>query len=175
MINLTTIGEALPEVDKVSLKEELLSFALNYHKLKQGLLPGNHEDLSEQSDYSEEDEDGDNPSKVMVKVAACKNCLSFAFRLLSQYKLCSTAYENLFLAYKYLVTLSVTPCSCERSFSKLKLVKTRLRSSLTQENLESLMIIAIEKDIALELKNNKEKIIDRFAMSSKELSALLLL
>ena len=37
------------------------------------------------------------------------------------------------------------------------------------------MIIAIEKDLALELKNNKEKIIDKFAMSSKELSSLLLL
>ena len=40
----------------------------------------------------------------MVKEVACKNCLSCAFRLLSQYKLCPTAYENLFLAYKYLVT-----------------------------------------------------------------------
>ena len=33
MINLTTIAEALPEVDTVSLKEELLSFASNYHQL----------------------------------------------------------------------------------------------------------------------------------------------
>ena len=100
---------------------------------------------------------------------SCLQKLSCAFRLLSQYQLCSTAYENLFLTYKCLVTLSVTQCSCQRSFSKLKLVKTRLRSSLTQENLETLMIIAIEKDLALELKSNKEKIIDKFAMSSKEL------
>ena len=175
MVNLTTIAEALPEVDTISLKEELLSFASNYHQLKQGLLPSNDDNLSDLPDYSDEEEDGESPSKVMVKEAACKNCLSCAFRLLSQYQLCSTAYENLFLAYKYLVTLSVTQCSCERSFSKLKLVKTRLRSSLTQENLESLMIMAIEKDLALELKNNKEKIIDKFAMSSKELSSLLLL
>jgi hypothetical protein len=55
----------------------------------------------------------------------------------------------------------------------MRLVKTRLRSSLTQENLEYLMIIAIEKD--LEPKNNKEKIIDKFVMSSKELSSLILL
>ena len=177
IINLTTIAEALPEVDTISLKEELLSFASNYHQLKQGLFPSNDDNLSDLPDYSDEEEDGESLSKVMVKEAACKNCLSCAFRLLSQYQLCSTAYENLFLAYKYLVTLSVTQCSCERSFSKLKLVKTRLRSSLTQENLESLMImiIAIEKDLALELKNNKEKIIDKFALSSKKLSSLLLL
>ena len=136
MINLTTIAEALPEVDTISLKEELLSFASNYHQLKQGLFPSNDDNLSDLPDYStDEGEDGESPSKeaaCMVKEAACKNCLSCAFRLLSQYQLCSTAYENLFLAYKYLVTLSITQCSCERSFSKLKLVKTRLRSSLTQ-------------------------------------------
>ena len=175
MTNLTTIAEALPQVDTISLKAELLSFASNYHQLKQALFPGNDDNLSDLSDDSDDEEDVENPSKVLVKEAASKNCLSCAFLLLSQYKLCSTAYENLFLAYKYLVTLSVTQCSCERSFSKLKLIKTRLRSSLTQENLESLMIIAIEKDLALELKNNKEDIIDKFARSSKELSSLLLL
>ena len=41
MINLTMIAEALPEVDTISLKEELLSFASNYHQLKQGLFPSN--------------------------------------------------------------------------------------------------------------------------------------
>ena len=175
IINLTTIAKALPEVGTISLKEEiaLLSVASNYHQLKQGLFPGNDENLTDLSDYSDDEED---PTKVRVKEAACKNCLSCAFRLLSQYKLCSTAYENLlFLAYKYLVTLSVAQCLCERSFSKLKLVKTMLRSSLTQENLESLIIIPIEKDLALELKDNKEEIIDKFAASSKELSSLLLL
>ena len=164
MINLTTIAETLPEIDTVSLKAQLLSFALNYHQLRQGLFPGNDDSLSDLSDDSDDEEDVEN--------AACKNCLSCAFCLLSQYKLCSTAYENLFLAYKYLVTLSVTKCSCERSFSKLKLIKTRLRLSLTQENLESLMIIPIEKELALELKNNKEDITDKFATSSKELSSL---
>ena len=175
MINLTTIAEALPEIDTVSLKAELLSFASNYHQLKQGLFPGNDDNRSDLSDDSDDEEDVENPSKVMVKEAACKNCLSCAFRLLSHYKLCSTAYENLSLAYKYLVTLSVTECSCERSFSKVKLIKTRLRSLLTQENLQSLMIIAIQIDLTLELKNNKEDIIDKFATSSKELGSLLLL
>ena len=83
MINLTTIAEALPEVDTISLKEELLSFASNYHQLKHGLFPSNDDNLSDLPDYSDEEEDGESPSKVMVKEAACKNCLSCAFRLLS--------------------------------------------------------------------------------------------
>ena len=37
------------------------------------------------------------------------------------------------------------------------------------------MLIAVEKDIALQLKNDKERIIDKFALTLKELSSLLLL
>ena len=51
----------------------------------------------------------------------------------------------------------------------------RLRSALTQDNLEALMLNAVEKDIALHLKNDKECIIDKFPLTSKELSSLLLL
>ena len=86
----------------------------------------------------------------------CKNCLSCAFQLLSEYRLCAAAHENLYGAYKFIVTLSVMQCTCERCFSKLKLWKTRLRSPLTQSNLQSLMLIAIEKDIAMKMKSNRQ-------------------
>ena len=94
---------------------------------------------------------------------------------LSQLQSCSTAYENLYLAYKYLMTLSFTQCSCERSFSRLKLVKSRLRSTLKQCNLESLMLIAVEREISYKLKNDKENILDSYAKTSKELSEYLLI
>ena len=54
----------------------------------------------------------------------------------------------------------------ERSFSKLKILKTWLRSSFTQDNLEALMLIAVENDIALQLKNDKERIIDKFTFTA---------
>ena len=62
MINLTTIAEALLEVDTTSLKEELLSFASNYHQLKQVLFPSDDDNLSDLPDYSDEEEDGESPS-----------------------------------------------------------------------------------------------------------------
>ena len=37
------------------------------------------------------------------------------------------------------------------------------------------MLIAIEKDIALKIKSNKDKIIDKIAESSAEMSTMLLL
>jgi len=95
--------------------------------------------------------------------------------LLSEYRLCVAAYENLYAAYKFIVTPSVAQCTCERCFSKLRLLKTRPRTSLTQNKLESLILIAIEKDIAMKIKSNKDEIIHKIAESSVEMSTMLLL
>ena len=53
-------------------------------------------------------------------------------------------YPNMTTALKIFVTLPVTVVSDERSFSKLKLVKNYLRSTMAQESLSNLSIIAIE-------------------------------
>jgi len=52
-----------------------------------------------------------------------------------------TAFPNLYLAYKYLSTTPRTSITYERSFSKFKLKKSRLRSTMTQNRLESLILI----------------------------------
>ena len=44
-------------------------------------------------------------------------------------------------------TLPVTTATVERTFSKLKLVKTKLRSLCSEERLSNLLLLAIEKDI----------------------------
>ena len=45
------------------------------------------------------------------------------------------------------MTIPVTIASAERSFSKLKLLKSYLRSTMTQERLNDLAMIALESDI----------------------------
>ena len=59
------------------------------------------------------------------------------------------------------LTLPVTVSSAERSFSKLKLIKTYLRSSMAQDRLDGLALLAIERDAAQKL--NVDTIIDKFA------------
>ncbi|XP_026424696.1 uncharacterized protein LOC113321002 [Papaver somniferum] len=51
-------------------------------------------------------------------------------------------YPNAFIAY--LLTISVTVASAERSFSKLKLIKNYLRSTMSQERLNGLAMLSIE-------------------------------
>lgn len=58
-----------------------------------------------------------------------------------------SVYSNLCITYEYFLTLLVTQVNCERTFSKLKIIKSRLRSSLCQQNLEALMIMSVEKQL----------------------------
>jgi len=59
----------------------------------------------------------------------------------------SSTFSNLYSVYEYILTMSCTQVKCERSFSKLKIIKNRLRSSLGQDHLEILMLMSIERDI----------------------------
>ncbi|CAB4033500.1 zinc finger MYM-type 1-like [Paramuricea clavata] len=58
------------------------------------------------------------------------------------------------------LTLPLTSCSAERAFSKLKLIKSRLRSTMNQERLQSLMLMSVESDIMEEL--DVEKLVQDF-------------
>lgn len=64
-------------------------------------------------------------------------------------------------AYILYLTLPVTTASAERSFSKLKLIKNYLRSTMTQTRLSSLAFINIENKMAREIDINI--IVEEFA------------
>jgi len=53
-------------------------------------------------------------------------------------------YPNIEIALRIILTLPLTVASCERSFSKLKIIKNYLRSTLGQERLTNLGILSIE-------------------------------
>ena len=65
------------------------------------------------------------------------------------------------IAYRILLTIPVTVAFAERSFSKLKLLKSYLRSSMSQERLNGLAVIAIENNILEKIRY--EELIDDFA------------
>nr|CAI5833787.1 unnamed protein product [Callosobruchus analis] len=57
-------------------------------------------------------------------------------------------FPNVYVALRILLTLPVSVASGERSFSKLKIIKSYLRSSMTQERLVGLTTISVEQEIA---------------------------
>lgn len=79
------------------------------------------------------------------------------------------AYANILKIYKYVATLPSTQEKCERDFSKLKLTKTRLRSSLCEESLENLIIISTESGMFQNV--NLDDVVDEIVASSSRVSA----
>lgn len=74
---------------------------------------------------------------------------------------CTSLYPNVYTALRILLTIPTTVASAERSFSKLKLIKNYLRSTMSQERLDGLAMLSIESDIAEEL--DLEEVVKTFA------------
>ena len=78
------------------------------------------------------------------------------------------AFPELCKVYAIISAIPISSCTAERSFSALKRVKTRLRSTIVQERLEGLLLLSVELTLT------KESVIDSFARSSSHLSSALL-
>ena len=149
------------------LKAELCSLASHWERLR---LPH----LESYTVWTaEETENEENVDRTNTSCISCKNCAICVYHILSKYNLLTDAYHVIGLAYKFLLTLSFSQVACERTFSTLKFVKNRLRSTLTQEHLEAFMLMSTEKETLVTLDNNA--VINRVAETSSLLKSLLMI
>ena len=74
-------------------------------------------------------------------------------KLLDVYTALPKTYIHIRFLYQVLLTLPVTTASVEQSFSKLALMKSKLRSTMSQDRLEAILLSAVEKDLLLGLKD----------------------
>jgi hypothetical protein len=81
-----------------------------------------------------------------------------------EYVRAANCYSNIYIAYRILFTLPLTVSSVVRSFSKLKLLKNHLRSTMSQERLNGLATIYIEEKLLNEI--DIKTIINDFASRS---------
>jgi hypothetical protein len=106
------------------------------------------------------------------EISAFKYVLQEICKNLPNYSICSifkeftnlnlnVAYPNIDILFRLFLILPPTSVSCERSFSKLKLIKTYLRSTMGEERLSNLAILSIEKNLIHY--NEFDAIIDQFA------------
>ena len=136
----------------------------------------NYDDIDDDDEVSgtSDNEQSDNGTKKAIKQSK-KKIPSFSDALLlpcnPDYSLVD-AYSTLCRVYAIAAAIPVSSSTAERSFSALKGVKTRIRSSMVQERLESLLSMSIERKILL--KCDKERLINLYAELSPELSKALL-
>lgn len=152
-IALTTLSNKLIQFNKnatnENIKNELISFAENWNKLKKS-IPETYAISYMKNNIEEEEavlidtQKNDHDSTTFCK--SCKNCFLCCYTVLTKYNLYCQTYSNLYLAYKYVLTLPSTQVTCERSFSQLKNIKTRLRSQLSDSKLEAFMMMSVEKE-----------------------------
>ncbi|XP_050056202.1 zinc finger MYM-type protein 1-like [Aphis gossypii] len=161
-----SVSKWIKSIDLNKLKVEYLAFSSSLNELIDGLEPkqlhnststlNTHEDENDsENTYTEKSESEDEESKnENVNVEKI-------LHILSSHDLI-TAFPNLYTAYKSLGTIPASSASAERSFSKVKLIKTRLRSTVGQNRLESLVLLSTEKDITIDY----NEAINKFALTS---------
>ena len=81
----------------------------------------------------------------------------------------SIAYKNFYALLVFLLTLPVKSASCERAHSKVDLVKSAVRASMSSERLEHLVLISSEKSALDSV--NVSAVVSRFAaLENRKLS-----
>ncbi|OCT96206.1 hypothetical protein XELAEV_18013881mg [Xenopus laevis] len=120
--------------------------------------------------YYQEDVSPDFPRQLMsfrstLRDEICKCCTvkDLAQLLIIDNAALSSTLPDVCTVFLLFLTLPVTVSSAERSFSKLKLIKSFLRSTMSQQRLSGLAILSIENERAREL--DIESLVDDFAES----------
>lgn len=72
------------------------------------------------------------------------------------------SFNGFFTVLKLFSIIPVTSCSCERVFSKLTIVKNKLRSTMQQDRLNSLLLMFTESELTSSI--NIDMVIDEFKM-----------
>ena len=78
------------------------------------------------------------------------------------------SFLNVYIAYRILLTILVIVATAERSFSKLKLLKSYIKSTMLQDRLNVLAILSIESEV-LKLLDYKTLINDFVAKKARRL------
>lgn len=97
----------------------------------------------------------------------CKVCINYVYKVIYDYNMNYLMCTELSKIYRYLLTISITEVSCERASFKLKLIKTKLHSNLTNDNLEVFFIIQCERDKLVAVDN--DMIINKLCEQSQKM------
>lgn len=95
-----------------------------------------------------------------VKCAIASTSASWMLQVMSRYQM-QSAFPNVNIALRIYLTLPVSNCTGERSFSHMKRIKNYLRSTMLQERLSALAILNIENELVKKI--DFEQLVEAFA------------
>ncbi|CAF3356887.1 unnamed protein product [Rotaria socialis] len=103
-----------------------------------------------------------NEIQVLKQMLENKKLSSIA-ELYQHMKPLEQAFPRIMSMVQAALTIPVSSSTCERVFSKMNLIKTRIRNSMADERLGDLCILSIERDYEI----NFEQVNDQFSVVHK--------
>ena len=100
--------------------------------------------------------DKDNKPKTVAEVLKLIECLRAGF-------------EEIWRVLQIAITVPVTSVECERSFSVMKRIKSYLRSTMSQERLRNISMLAIERELSDMLAMDWNEVIDRVSKDDRRI------
>ncbi|XP_073063978.1 uncharacterized protein [Primulina eburnea] len=146
--------------------EETFGFLFNLNKLKDADDESLNNSCAALEDFLKHEDDSDINalelfSELQLLRKALLDWITKPLEVLEYVKSLHHGFPNAWIAYRILLTIPVTVASAERSFSKLKLIKNYLRSTMSQDRLNGLAILSIEKKMVAKL--DYDNLVDNFA------------
>jgi len=136
--------------DQTSYYNKIFGFLYKVGKLRKSIqkdIRKNYKDLAMFLKSGDEKDISD--CDLFDELMICRNFVNESetpLQVLGTLKKCNSAFPNLSVAIRIMLTIPITLVGAERSFSKLKLIKNYLRSTMTQDRLSGLATLAIEKE-----------------------------
>ena len=109
-----------------------------------------------------------NEFRVLKPMIESKN-MGTVFELFAEIMPLRTAFSQTMKMIKNALTMPISQVTCERSFSKMKIIKNYLRNSMSDQRLSDLTLLATERDIVFDY----ESVVDTFARKHKNSRILL--
>lgn len=82
-------------------------------------------------------------------------CIECIMKYINSEDVRKKKFGRIYKIFKFVAILPSTQVRCERDFSKMKLIKNRLRSTMSEKSLENVMIISTEAELFKKLDLNQ--------------------
>ena len=158
----------------VELKDRFSSQTLSLLKSISTVYPEsvnflNNDDVSEFSQHTNADTNALKNEFVVIKPLIQSKTITNVIDFLNELIPLREAFPQTMRMIKNAITMPVSQVTCERSFSKMNIIKSYLRNSMSDQRLSDLTVLAFERDFEVDF----EQVIDKFSVNHKNSRILL--